>query len=295
MIDMDGQKQKATDFLALHHAPTILLLPNAWDVASAKIFALEGFKVIGTTSAGIAATLGYADGQQMSLAENMEVVRRIVRSTTLPVSADIEAGYAASIEGVVKAAHAVLNVGAVGLNLEDGTGDPAAPLFDKALQQEKLKAIREMAVAKGIHLFINARTDVYLVDDKSTQSLRGAIDRGNAYKEAGADCVFVPDMGTLDKQAIAILVKEIDAPLNIVAGATTPPIPELQDIGVSRVSVGPRPMRAVLSLLRKIAQELMTAGTYELMSQSSISYSEVNQWFTRVHSPAESVESRGRS
>jgi 2-methylisocitrate lyase-like PEP mutase family enzyme len=284
MIDLDRQRQKADDFLALHHAPTILILANAWDVVSGKIFELEGFKAIGTTSAGIAATLGYADGQKMSLAENLEVVQRLVNSTTLPVSADIEAGYATSIEGVVKAAHAVLNVGAIGLNLEDSTGDPTTPLFDKALQQDKIKAIREMAVARGIHLVINARTDVYLVHDESTQTLRHAIDRGNAYKEAGADCIFVPDVGSLDKKGIAILVKEIDAPINIVAGATIPPIPELQDLGVSRVSVGPRPMRAVLSLLRKIAKELMATGTYKLMTESSISYSEVNQWFTRGRS-----------
>ncbi len=281
MIELERQKQKADDFLALHHAPTILILPNAWDVVSGKIFEVEGFKAIGTTSAGIAATLGYADGQRMSLAENMEVVQRIVNNTALPVSADIEAGYATSIEGVVKAAHAVLNVGAVGLNLEDSTVDRTTPLFDKALQQDKIKAIREMAVAKGIHLVINARTDIYLVHDESTQSLRHAIDRGNAYKEAGADCIFVPDVGSLDKKDIAILVKEIDAPINIVAGATIPPISELQDLGVSRVSVGPRPMRAVLSLLRKIAKELMTTGTYKLMTESSISYSEVNQWFNR--------------
>lgn len=281
MIELERQKQKADEFLALHHAPTIFILPNAWDVVSGKIFELEGFKAIGTTSAGIAATLGYADGQKMSLAENIEVVQRIVNNTALPVSADIEAGYATSIEGVVKAAHAALNVGAVGLNIEDSTGDPATPLFDKALQRDKIKAIREMAVAKGIHLVINARTDVYLVHDESTQSLRHAIDRGNAYKEAGADCILVPDVGSLDKKDIAILVKEIDAPINIVAGATIPPISELQDLGVSRVSVGPRPMRAVLSLLRKIAKELMTTGTYKLMTESSISYSEVNQWFNR--------------
>jgi 2-methylisocitrate lyase-like PEP mutase family enzyme len=220
MINMNRQKQKADDFLALHHAPTILILPNAWDVASETIFELEGFKAIGTTSAGIAATLGYADGQKMSLAENIEVVQRIVNNTTLPVSADIESGYATSIKGVVKAAHAVLNVGAVGLNLEDSTGDPNTPLFDKALQQEKIKAIREMSAAKGIHPVINARTDVYLVNDDEAKSLRDAVDRGNVYKEAGADCIFVPDVGNLDKQAIAILVKEIDAPINIICSSS---------------------------------------------------------------------------
>lgn len=282
MTDINMQIQKANDFLALHHAPSLFILPNAWDVVSGKIFELEGFKAIGTTSAGIAATLGYADGQKMSLKENIEVVQRIVvSSTTLPVSADIEAGYATSVEGVVKAADAVLNVGAVGLNLEDGTGNPFTPLFDKDLQQEKIKAIREMSITKGIHLVINARTDVFLVCDDNTNSLRSAIDRGNVYKEAGADCIFIPDIGNLDKQTISTLVNEINAPINIIAGATTPPIAELQDIGVSRVSVGPRPMRAVLSLLRKIAKELIMTGTYKVMMESSISYSEVNNWFTR--------------
>ena len=278
---MDSQKRKADDFFALHHSPTIFILPNAWDVASGKVFELEGFKAIGTTSAGISATLGYADGQRMSLVENMEVVRRIASATSLPVSADIEAGYATSVEGVVKAARAVLDAGAVGLNLEDGTGDSTTPLFEKALQQDKIKAVRKMAEAGGIRLVINARTDVYLAEDASRHALRDAIDRGNAYKEAGADCIFVPDVGGLDKKAIATLVKEIDAPLNIVAGATTPPMQELQDMGVSRVSVGPRPMRAVLSLLRKIAKELTTTGTYTLMAESTITYTEVNQWFPR--------------
>lgn len=279
-MNKDKQKQMADDFLALHHAPTILILPNAWDVVSAKVFELEGFKAIGTTSAGIAATLGYPDGQRMSLIENMAVVQRMINHTTLPVSADIEAGYATSIAGVVKAAQAVLDVGAVGLNLEDGTEDPATPLFEKALQQERIKAIREMSLANGVHLVINARTDVVMINGDSPQNLREAIDRGNAYKEAGADCIFVPDTGNLEKKSIAILVKEIDAPVNVLAGATTPPIAELQEMGIARVSLGPRPMRAVLSLLRKIAQELMTAGTYKLMSESSISYSEVNQWFS---------------
>ncbi len=280
-IIMASQKQKADDFLALHHDSAILVLPNAWDVVSAKIFELERFKAIGTTSAGIAATMGHADGQKMSLVENMEAVRRIVNHTPLPVSADIEAGYSTSTERVVSAAEAVLNAGAVGLNLEDSTGDPDVPLFDKALQQEKIAAICDMRDARGIHLFINARTDVCLVNDDLATSLRDAVDRGNAYREAGADGIFIPDVGNLDKQAIQTLVKEIDAPVNIIAGATTASVSELQEIGVARISVGPRPMRAVLSLLREIARELYHPGTYERMSKSSISYAEVNEWFAQ--------------
>lgn len=279
MNNKEWQNQKAEKFLALHHAPPVLILANAWDVVSARIFEVEGFKAIGTTSAGISASLGYPDGQRMSLAENMEIVKRIVNSTSLPVSADIEAGYASSIEGVVFAALAVLKTGAVGLNLEDSTLDPVNPLFEQTFQAQKIQAVREMSVAEGIHLFINARTDEFLFNNDIKSSLRNAIERGNAYKEAGADCVFVPDVGNLDKRIIEILVKEIDAPINLIAGEATPPISELQEIGVSRVSLGPRPMRAALSLLKEIAIELRTTGTYKLMTKSTISYSEINQWF----------------
>jgi 2-methylisocitrate lyase-like PEP mutase family enzyme len=253
MTDKDRQKQKADDFLALHHAPTTFILPNAWDVASEMIFALEGFKAIGTTSAGIAAALGYADGQEMTLTDNLQVVERIVNNTHLPVSADIESGYETSVDSVVSAARAVLSIGAVGLNFEDSTGDPSIPLFDKVHQQEKINAMRAMSVAEGVHLVINARTDVYLVGDDDIKDLRSAIERGNAYKEAGADCIFVPDFGNLDRASITTLVDEINAPINIIAGLNTPTISELQDIGVARVSLGPRPMRAMLSLLREIA------------------------------------------
>ena len=277
---MNEQQKKAECFLALHHSPATLVLPNVWDVSSAMIFTLEGFKAIGTTSAGIAATLGYADGQEMTLADNLSVVEHIARNTSLPVSADIEAGYATSIDGIVRSAQAVLESGAVGLNLEDGTGDAKTPLFDTTEQQEKIKAIRMMSESQDIHLVINARTDTYLLGGDDTNCLRSAIDRGNAYREAGADCIFVPDVGNLDKAAIRILVNEIDAPVNIIAGATTPNVGELENIGVERVSVGPRPMRAVLSLLRQIARELAETGTYELMSEASTSYDEVNQWFS---------------
>ena len=257
--------------------PRLSRFPNVWDVASEKIFEGEGFKAIGTTSAGIAAVLGYGDREKMTLADNMRMVERIAASTSLPVNADIERGYAASVEGVAQGAAAAIKAGAVGVNIEDGDGDGC--LFNIKLQRDKLRAMREISSASGIGLVINARTDSYLVGDDIEASLRDAIIRGNAYREAGADCIFVPDMGNLDREAIAVLVNEIDAPINIIAGATTPPIAALQELGVARVSVGPRPMRAVLSLLREIARELSDKGTYELMAQSAISYEEVNQWF----------------
>ena len=279
MLIADEQKQKADDFLALHHGPDLLLLPNAWDVSSAAVFAQEQFNAIGTTSAGIAATLGYADGQDMSLEDNLAVVSRIAKYTTLPVSADVEWGYANTTEGVAQTARAVLAAGAVGLNIEDGGCAADSVLADIGFQTDRIRAMREMADSLDIRLVINARTDVFLVGDENRRNLSQAIERGNAYREAGADCVFVPDTGNLDEDAIQVLVKEVDAPINIIAGEKTPAIAELQEMGVSRVSVGPRPMRALLSLLRKIGKELRTSGTYEAMSDSSISYSDVNSWF----------------
>lgn len=274
----DDQRCKAAAFLALHNSPPMLVLPNAWDVVSARLFQLEGFKAIGTTSAGIAATLGYPDGQRMTLAENLAVARRIAERIDLPISADIEAGYATSIDGVVHAARLTLEAGAVGVNLEDGTGDSATPLFEVALQAEKIAAIREFASSVGISLVINARTDVYLTpEDDPLARLRHAVERGNAYRRAGADCIFVPDAGDLDREAIARLVHEIDAPINLIAGAKTPPLAELANLGVARVSLGPRPMRAALAVVRAIARELNDAGTYTRMTADALTYSEINR------------------
>jgi 2-methylisocitrate lyase-like PEP mutase family enzyme len=276
----DEQQRKAEEFLALHTAPELLVLANAWDVCSARLFEFEGFKAVGTTSAGVAATLGYPDGQRISLAEAVEVVRRIVAQVRVPVSADIEAGYSESVEGVVGSAKAVLEVGAVGINLEDSTGDPARPLYDVAQQTEKLAAIREMSDSAGVHLVINARTDGYLLpSDDPARRFHDTVERANAYRRAGADCIFVPDMGDLDKDTMASLVKEIDAPVNVIAGATTPPLEELEAIGIARVSFGPRPMRAALALVRKIARELRDTGTYAAMTAETLSYAEINEMF----------------
>lgn len=263
----------------MHAGPEVLFLPNAWDAASSKVFETEGFRAIGTTSAGIAAVLGYADGQNMSLADNLAIAGCIVRSTSLPVSVDIEAGYGAFTTELANAAARVLDIGAVGLNLEDSTGDKRKPLFELGLQQEKIRAMREMSAQRGIHLVINARTDTCLVEDDIDDGVRKAIERGNAYREAGADCIFVPDMENLKQQEISVLVNEIDAPVNIIAGVNTPTIAELREIGVARVSLGPRPMRATLGLLRKLAREIIKHGSYEVMMDTPITYAEVNRWF----------------
>ena len=289
----EEQARKAEKFLALHTDPGLFILPNAWDATSAKIYEIAGFKAVGTTSAGIAHALGYPDGQVMSLEQNLETVRRIAAHVDLPVSADIEAGYSTSLEGVVKAARGAVEAGAVGLNLEDRAREAPDPLFGIPVMIERIRAIREMAVREGIHLVVNLRTDVYLVPSERPQDrLRRAVERGNAYREAGADCIFVPDTGDLERAAIRTLAEEIDAPLNLIAGAHTPPIGELETMGVKRVSLGPRPMAACLGLLRRISLELLTRGSYALMTEDALTYAEVNRWFGA--SPAQTPINRSK-
>lgn len=283
-----AQRERADRFLALHHGPPILVLPNAWDAVSAKLFEQEGFQAVGTTSGGIAASLGYPDGERMTLCENLEVVRRIAQAVDIPVSADIEAGYGRRPEEAAQAARAAWAAGAVGINLEDsasGCGaDPSQPLFEIADQTRRIAAIRSMAKAEGIPLVINARVDAYLTYLVSDQAvgdrLSETIQRAAAYLDAGADGIFVPDVGALDRETIGRLVRAIRGPLNVIAGATTPPLPELERLGVARVSFGPRPMRACLSLLRRMAREWKEKGTYATMSDSVVTYDEVNRWFS---------------
>jgi len=281
MTDLRIQKERAQRFLEFHQAPPVLILPNAWDVISAKIYDLEGFKAVGTTSAGIAATLGYPDGQKATLSDMLAVTRRIVQSTNLPVSADIEAGYSDSIEGVVETVQAFLRVGVAGINIEDSTGDPDSPLYETDHQTRRIAAIREAADRADIHLVINARTDAYMLSDADTQTrLAAAIERAQVYRQAGADCVFVPDLEDLDKVGIATLVNEIDSPLNIIAGGSTPSIAELESIGVARVSFGPRPMRMILAALRNVARDIMKTGNFDGLKSEALTYDEVNAMFS---------------
>ncbi len=280
MSERTSQLGKASRFLDLHHTESTFVLPNAWDVASAIIFAHEGFPAIATTSAGIAASLGYADGQKMSFGENLEVVERIVRNTDLPVSADFESGYGEDLEELATRALTLVRAGVVGLNIEDRLNFADDRLVESSLHEEKIKAIRRSTDQPGLRIVINARTDAYLLGDTPEKSLREAIKRGKAYVDAGADCVFIPDAGNLTQDDIKILVNEIDAPINVIAGATMPCLADLQALGVARVSLGPRPMRIVLGLLRDIASEIRSRGTFERMSNESISYDEINAWFS---------------
>jgi 2-methylisocitrate lyase-like PEP mutase family enzyme len=272
---MDPQIEKAMQFLQLHRCPGILILPNAWDVVSARIIEEAGFPAIATTSAGVAFSLGYPDGQHISRDEMIARVGRIVRAVKVPVTADVEAGYGATPEDAARTSRALLHAGAVGMNLEDASGDPDHPLLEISQAVKKIKAARLAAAKRCVPLVVNARTDVYLLpggdpEEKYSEALR----RLTAYRDAGADCVFAP--GLKDADTIGRLVKDVQCPLNILAVPGTPPISELERLGVARVSLGSGPMRATLELLRKIAEELKTAGTYSALD-SAVPHAEVNK------------------
>jgi 2-methylisocitrate lyase-like PEP mutase family enzyme len=273
---MIALKAKADAFRGMHQGPPILILPNAWDAVTARLFVKAGARAIATTSAGIAATLGYADGQKVPRELMVEAIARIARVVDVPVTADIESGYAASPKDLHESIRAVINAGAIGFNLEDAAGNSSQPLFALEHQIERIRAARVAGDNANVRVVINARTDVYLakVGEPATRFAE-TVRRLNAYREAGADCLFVP--GVTDIPTLTQLVRSVPGPLNVLAGPGMPPVADLQLIGIARLSVGSGIMRATLALARDAADELLQKGTYNTFLDRNIPYNEVNE------------------
>jgi 2-methylisocitrate lyase-like PEP mutase family enzyme len=266
---------KAERLRALHHGPPILVLPNAWDAASARVFEAEGFPAVATSSAGVAASLGYPDGGIVPTREMIEAVARIARAVKVPVTADIEHAYGRTPDAVADVVLRVTAAGAVGINIEDFVPD-ATELEPIPLQVDKIKTIRKAAANAGVRVVINARTDVFLRALGAPDTRLGvAIDRGRAFLAAGADCVFVP--GVRDRDTISELVRGIGGPINVLAVKGTPSIPDLEALGVARVSLGSGPMRASLAVVRNTARELKAHGTYGAFTDNALAFDEVNE------------------
>jgi len=265
---------KADRFLKLHHGPGILVLANVWDVASARIVEHAGFQAIATSSAAIANSLGYPDGQHISRPEMLGVVRRIAAKVSVPVSADLEAGYGESAEEMAETARALIEAGAVGLNLEDGVHEAA--LIPVGQHVEKVKRIREACEGLGVHAVINARTDVYLagIGEPSGRFDR-TIERLTAYHHAGADSLFVP--GVYDAETIGRLAKASPGPLNLLANPQSPSIPELERMGVRRLSFGSWPARAAFGLFAQFTKELAEKRTFATLDDWAIPYADMNR------------------
>jgi 2-methylisocitrate lyase-like PEP mutase family enzyme len=271
-----NQAELARQFLELHHGPKILVLPNAWDVASARIFEDAGFSAIGTSSAGVAFSLGYPDGEKIPKEEMLSVVRRIAEAVEVPVTADVEAGFGSTPEEVADTAGEVIAAGAVGMNLEDGIEGKPDFLADVNRQKEIIRAVLEVGERAGIPFVLNARTDIFLYGIGPAETrLTRTIERLNAYHAAGAPSLFAP--GVKDKETIAQLTRGLAGPLNILATVGTPPVAELQQLGVARVSVGSGPMRATLGFLGGMARQLREEGVFTLMTDGALPYADANR------------------
>lgn len=274
------QAEKAEQFRKLHRGPRTLVLPNAWDVASARILEELGYPAIATTSAGIAFSLGYPDGQRVSRDQMLEVVARIAHAVRVPVTADMESGYGTTVKDMTETTKALIAAGAIGLNLEDVTGNDESSHVEVKLQVEKIGAIREISASLGVPLVLNARTDIYLMPIGPVETrFDRTVERLRAYRQAGAECLFAP--GVQDRETIAKLVRALEAPLNILLTPACPPLRELEKMGVARASAGSAAMRATLGLLRRIGKELMEAGTYSLLQDGAVPFAEVNQILAR--------------
>ncbi|MFF9213086.1 MULTISPECIES: isocitrate lyase/phosphoenolpyruvate mutase family protein [unclassified Streptomyces] len=264
-------RDQALAFRSLHVPGRPLVLPNAWDTTSARIVEDAGAAAVATTSAGLAWALGAADGDRLDRDRALDAVARIAGAVRVPVTADIESGYAADAAGVGDTIRRVIAAGAVGVNIEDalyGSGEDA--LRPVAEQAERLTAAREAADAVGVPLFVNARIDTFL---RGAGGVDLTLERAAAFLAAGADGIFVP--GVVDPVAVKALAEGIDAPLNVMAGPGAPSVAELAALGVARVSIGSGIAQAAHAVVRRAAQELLGEGTYGALA-GGLDYGELN-------------------
>jgi len=278
---MNTQQQRSEQFRQWHEASQAFLMPNAWDAGSACILAASGFQCLATTSAGIAFSLGQPDVEgRVSRSQMMERIHQIASAVTLPVSADLEAGFGAAPEEVAETIRMAIQAGVVGGNIEDLSGNPHSPLFDLELAADRIRAAREAANRSGITFTLTARTDCYLANVPSP--FAEAVRRANRFREMGADCLFVP--GVKDAETIAALMREIEGPINVVMGLTGSAftVSQLNSLGVRRISIGGSLARSALGLVRRAAQEMREHGSFTFAEQQ-IPDAELCDFFASIH------------
>ena len=257
----DEQVRKSRAFRDLHSAEGIFVMPNAWNAGSACMLEAAGFPAIGTTSAGIAFCLGLPDYEGVLTRDAaLEEARRIASAVTVPISVDAENGYGHEPDEVGETIRRVAETGAVGASIEDFAASYGTGLYERGHSIERIKAARAAANPLGFTFTLTAIAECYLVDHPNP--FEESVIRANAYREAGADCLFVP--GVKDAGTIAALVKEIDGPVNVVMGLAGNPltVAQLEDLGVKRVSIGGSLTRATFGLIRRAAEELHKDGTF---------------------------------
>ena len=263
------QKTKAQTLLALHTNEDLLVLPNVWNPIGARVLEKQGYPAVATASAAIAESLGYVDGENIRLETVLDILRRIARSVNVPVTADIEAGYAESTTLLKETIVSIMQMGVVGINIEDSMVEGQS-LRSVAEQCERIAAIREVAASYDIHLVINARVDSFLVGGfgSDQEIMEDAVMRAKAYVDAGADCIY--PVGPGDKETVSQLRRRISAPLNILASASAAGLSDLQRMGINRVSFGPFIFRSCLSKFAGITEQLKDFGAYACFADDSL-------------------------
>jgi 2-methylisocitrate lyase-like PEP mutase family enzyme len=270
----DSQRNRTQVFRELHGPGRILVLANAWDAGSARLIESCGATAIATTSAGLAWSHGYPDGNVLPGHVLERAIAEIARVIKVPLSVDFEAGYSSDLSAVADRIAPVLEAGAAGINLEDGT-DPAELLY------AKIGALKEAAARRGCDLFVNARTDVYLKRLVPPERAEAeAIARGKKYLAAGADGFFVP--GLADRASIRAVAAAVPLPLNLLVVPGLPPVAELQSLGVRRVSAGSGITQAVYGLAKRATLEMLGSGRYDAMLDRSLSHPELNALFAAL-------------
>jgi len=269
------QASKAEAFRTLHRGPRLLLMANAWDAITARLFEAEGFAAVATTSGGVSWAVGYPDGEAAPWDEVVGQTARIARAVAVPVTADIEAGFGETPEAVGRSIGDIIRAGIVGVNLEDGLRSGSPPIRSVEDALARIRAAREAARAAGVPIVINARTDVYIKNIGDEQSrFDEAVARGRAYLAAGADCVY--PITLRDPATIGRLVQALKAPVNINVRAGYPSVAELEALGVARVTTATQLTLVALAATRQVAHEIKTTGRFDAIDPT-IGHPEMQQ------------------
>ena len=269
-------------FRRMYRSPPALLLPNAWDAVSARLFQESGFRAVATTSGGVAWSLGYADGEGAPWPEVVAATRRIVRVLGVPVSADIESGFGDTPAHVFENVREIIAAGVAGINIEDSDLRAKGALRTVEDAAERVRAARRAADKAGVPIVVNARTDVFHLNlGEASARPAEAIRRAKAYLEAGADCIFL--FGHPDLSVVAELAQSINAPINIVGRAGMPNMNELERLGIARVSTASGPAMTTLATVRNVARALYeTRGFEDLIFD--VKRADLQQWFAATAS-----------
>jgi 2-methylisocitrate lyase-like PEP mutase family enzyme len=280
MLSENLSSQKEKQFYQLHHNGKLLVLPNIWNPLGAMLLEDLGYKAVATASASIAFSNGYDDGQKIPFDELLLLLKKIVSSVKIPVTADVESGYATNSSELKENIKNLIDTGIAGINFEDSLHDESN-LFSKEEQAEKINVVRKTASEMGSSLFINARTDIFIKENNllKGEKLAEAIERGKAYKDAGADC-FYPIL-LKEKESIQTIIEEVSLPVNILMLPGIPDFSTLKQIGVSRISLGPGFLKYAINSMKNIAQKLLDHEGMEDITNTPVTTDYLNKLISK--------------